>query len=212
MCRFFAGYGIGFFMPAYFGGVYIDYKKQYSIANAFVVSVCGLISSLTGGILSDKYEKKGVYMAKSYICMLGTFGGIPTIMLCTLIQNNFWVSMLGLGLEYLLAECWIGPAITMILNTISPDNKGFAVSAFLFFATVSGTISTTLLGFLQDHYDAKNNVSQYGYILCIFVVLAYGISIPFFYVAGKSYTAFKLNENREKEEEEARKIAEEDNQ
>jgi MFS family permease len=81
-------------------------------------------------------------MTKSYICIFGTFMGIPTIMLCCLVQNNFWIAMLGLGLEYLFAECWIGPAITMVVNTISPDNKGFAVSAFLFFATVAGTIST----------------------------------------------------------------------
>ena len=199
--RFFAGYAIGFFMPSYFGGVYVQDKNKYSVANAFVVSLCGLASSLTGGILSDKYEKKGYFMTKSYICMLGTFGGIPTIMLCCLVQNNFWVSMLGLGLEYLLAECWIGPAITMIVNTISPSNKGFAVSAFLFFATVAGTISTELLGVLQSKYDAKNNPEYYGWILCNFVVGAYGASIPFFYLAGRNYTAFKEKEKREKEAE-----------
>lgn len=197
--RFFAGYAIGFFMPSYFGKVYKSYKKEYAIANAVVVSLCGLTSSLTGGILSDKYEKKGYFMTKSYICMIGTFGGIPTIMLCCLVQNNFWISMLGLGLEYLIAECWIGPAITMVLNTISPDNKGYAVSAFLFFATVAGTISTWLLGLLQEKYQAKENPQYYGYILCIFVTVAYGLSIPFFYLAGKTYTSHKLEEQRKKE-------------
>jgi len=47
-----------------------------------------------------------------------------------------------LGLEYLVAEGWVGPAITMVINVISPENKGFAVSAFLFCCTVAGTIST----------------------------------------------------------------------
>ena len=56
--------------------------------------------------------------------------------------------MAGLALEYLFAESWIGPAITMVINTISPENKGFAVSAFLFFATIAGMISTTTLGAL----------------------------------------------------------------
>lgn len=57
-----------------------------------------------------------------------------------------------LALEYLVAEGWIGPAITMILNTISPENKGFAVSAFLFLCTVAGTISNAILGELQKQY------------------------------------------------------------
>lgn len=50
-----------------------------------------------------------------------------------------------LGLEYLFAESWLGPSITMVINTISPENKGFAVSAYLFVATVGGTIATELL-------------------------------------------------------------------
>jgi hypothetical protein len=54
-----------------------------------------------------------------------------------------------LGFEYLVAENWVSPAITMILNTISPSNKGYGVSAFLFFATIAGTISTYLCGLLQ---------------------------------------------------------------
>jgi hypothetical protein len=53
-----------------------------------------------------------------------------------------------LGAEYLVAESWLGPSITMVINTISPENKGFAVSAYLFFATVAGTIATELLGVL----------------------------------------------------------------
>jgi MFS family permease len=102
--------------------------------------------------------------------------------------------MAGLGLEYLFAESWIGPAITMVLNTISTKNKGFAVSAFLFFATIFGTISTWLLGKLNKHYDAENNPEYYGYILCFFVGIPYALSCPFFYLAGQNYTAVKKRE------------------
>lgn len=89
-----------------------------------------------------------------------------------------------LGFEYLVAENWVSPAITMILNTISPSNKGYGVSAFLFFATIAGTISTYLCGLLQIQYEAKDHPERYGYILCAFVVFSYGGSIPFFILAG----------------------------
>lgn len=181
--------------------VYPDKKNQYSIANAFVVSMCGLVSSLTGGILSDKLEQKGYLMSKAYICVVSAVLGIPTIMMCCLLQNNFWLSMAGLGLEYLVAECWLSPCITMLLNTISPANKGFAVSAFLFAATIAGTISTALAGALGSYYEVSKteNKAYNGYILCFFVIFSYGGSIPFMLLAGRSYTEFKLKEKAAKD-------------
>lgn len=88
------------------------------------------------------------------------------------------------GLEYLVAECWEGPAVTMVVNTISPENKGFAVSAYLLIATISGTAATFILEALYNYYDAENNKHLYGQILCGFVVFSYAGSVPFFYLAG----------------------------
>ena len=200
--RFFGGYAIGFYMPKYFGTVYSSNKDTYGIANAFVVSMCGLVSSLTGGILSDKYEQKGYLMTKAYICVFSAVLGIPTIGMCCLFQNSFWFSMISLGLEYLVAECWLSPCITMLLNTISPENKGFAVSAFLFAATIAGTISTALAGAIGSAYSTTTDKENYylnGWILCGFVIFSYGGSIPFMLLAGKSYTKFKQAEKAEKE-------------
>jgi hypothetical protein len=84
-------------------------------------------------------------MGKAYICIISAVLGIPTIALCTLVQSSFWFSLGMLGLEYLFAESWLGPSITMVINTISPENKGFAVSAYLFFPTLAGTIANELL-------------------------------------------------------------------
>jgi hypothetical protein len=59
------------------------------------------------------------------IYRFGSLLGCPTIALCTLSQKSFGLSMYYLFMEYLFAECWSSPAITMILNTITPENKGF---------------------------------------------------------------------------------------
>lgn len=86
---------------------------------------------MIGGKISDLYEHKN-YMTKAYVCMyflilfiifiyrVGTILGCPTIALCTLLQNSFSLSISFLFLEYLFAESWSSPEITMILNTISP--------------------------------------------------------------------------------------------
>ena len=55
-------------MPAFFGNVYPDQKNLYFILNAFVVSVGGFISAMTGGIVSDKFEEKYPRI-KSIVCM-----------------------------------------------------------------------------------------------------------------------------------------------
>ena len=110
-------------MPQWFFSTYPDDKELYSSTNAFSMSVFGFISSIVGGYLGDKYEKKGVYMTKAYVCIVCSLLGIPTIAACLLINNNFWISMSSLSLMFLLGEGWLGNALTMIVNTITPKNK-----------------------------------------------------------------------------------------
>jgi len=208
-CRFFGGYSIGFFGASYFNKNWPDKKNTYGFLNALVVSICGFTSAIAGGYISDASEKKGIYMSKAYVCMAGTSLAIPFVCLCYLFRGfenddtNFYVALVSLALEYLFAECWIGPAITMIINTISPENKGFAVSAFLFFATISGTIATSTLGVLGTHFEAAENPRVYGYLLAVYVCIAYAASLPFFLVAGRSYTAVMEKREKEKKEQDA---------
>lgn len=185
--RFFGGYAIGFYMPSYFGKIYSEYSDQYSILNSFVVAFCGLVSALSGGYISDYFENKGNYMAKANVCIAAGVLGIPTIALCTLYQENFYFSIGMLGAEYLVAESWGSPAITMILNTISPKNKAFAVSTYLLFTTLAGTFSAWFLGFLLSLSDKNSDPSLYGKYICYFVVFSYAGSIPFFILAGRAY-------------------------
>lgn len=184
-------------MPSYFGKIYPENETTYSVLNAFVVSCGGFISAYGGGLLSDKFESK-TYMSKAYVCIIGSLLGVPTIAVCLLYQKSFAVSITFLFLEYLTAECWNAPAITMILNTISPDNKGYAVSVYSFFATMSGTVSTALLGSFESTYSVNLYPERYGYILFAFVCFSYLGSVPFFVLAGRSYTALNKREDEER--------------
>lgn len=143
-------------MPKYFSLIWSpddseqsrSLKTAYSVGNAFVVSFFGFASAIIGGYVGDKYETKGILMTKAYICMFSGVTGSVFFALCSLIQirtpGGFAFSICMLALEYLCAENWIAPAITMLINTISPENKSFAVSAFLFFCTIGGTIATAI--------------------------------------------------------------------
>lgn len=189
--RFFGGYSIGFFLPKYFSLVYPEKVKVYSVGYAFCVSLMGFLSSILGGYVSDKYEKEGILMTKAYVCLGSALAGTLCFALCTLIQSSFWFSLIMIALEYFCAENWIAPVITMMLNTVSPENKGAIVSVFLFSSTIGGTIGTALAQAMFNQFEAKDHPERTGYILCAFVAFSYLGSMPFFFAAGRNYKAVK---------------------
>ena len=67
-----------------------------------------------------------------------------------------------------------------------------AVSAYLFFTTLAGTISTLLLGELKNSYQMDAFPERYGYTLCAFVFFSYLGAVPFFILAGYSYKDFLI--------------------
>lgn len=195
--RFFGGFSIAFFLPKYFNLIWPDpdFKTAYAVCNAVVVSFFGLCSALMGGYIGDIFENKGYLMTKAYICIVSGLLGSVFFSLCTLVQIKsgwgFAFSIAMLALEYLSAENWIAPAITMLMNTISAENKGFGVSAFLFFCTLGGTVATGIAQPLFNAYDVKNHNGRSGRILCVLVLISYLGSVPFFLLAGRTYTKFK---------------------
>lgn len=146
--RFFGGYSLAFYLPIYFQHVYVNYDKQFSVLNAVMASILAFLSALSGGILSDMYHSK-TFMAKSYICILSSVLAAPPMFLCCIINEKFYISVIMLGLNYLFAESWCSPAITMLQDSVDPSLIGFCISAFMFFNTMSGMVATFSLGLLQ---------------------------------------------------------------
>ena len=128
-----------------------------------MASVLGFISTVTGGILSDKFRHNK--MAKAYICMLSSIVASPALFFCFERQGNFDFSVSMLGVNYLFAEAWSSPAITMLTESIDSQNIAFGISAYLFMTTISGMVATAALGSLQNYLDADKNVAEYGYTL-----------------------------------------------
>lgn len=121
MFRFWETFSIVYFLPSFFQKVYPLYKTEYGLYTSAIIAICGFMSTLMGGLLSDKFEKKS-RMTKSLICMIGSLLGLPAIAMCTLVTNNFYVSLFFMALKYLVAECWMSPAITMMQSTVKPEN------------------------------------------------------------------------------------------
>ena len=58
--------------------------------------------------------------------------------LCT---SNFYVSMTGLFIEYMLSTGWGQPAIGILSTVCDPHVRGTAVSIFFFLLTMYGVVA-----------------------------------------------------------------------
>jgi nitrate/nitrite transporter NarK len=81
--RAFGGMAAATYLPIYFLKCFPAYKNEYAMMNALSLGLFGLISSLLGGIISDKYEEKNL-MAKSLVCAIGSFVAFPLTAMCCL--------------------------------------------------------------------------------------------------------------------------------
>lgn len=153
MVRFMAGYAIGSYLPDFYSQIYPDFNTIYSYLNASVVSVGGALSSYLGGFLADKWEQAGQSRARMYIPAIGALLGIPTF-LCVLLVPSFYASMFFLFLEYLAAECWFGPAISVLQKALPSRVRGVGIGTYSFFTTIAGSFMTYIVGVILDDYTS----------------------------------------------------------
>ena len=113
-----------------------------------MVSIGGATSAYAGGQASDRLGKVDE-RALAWIPAAGFFlGYIPFFGI--LYTDNFYVSMGCLFVEYLLAECFFGPAIAIIQNRIDAKARGVTISIYFFVASMVGSFAPVILGKLDD--------------------------------------------------------------
>lgn len=103
------------------------------------------------GIICDRYDNYN-YMTKAYICVATTLVSIPCCCMIYLCTTNFWVSLTGLFIEYLLSTGWGQPAIGILATVVDPSVRGTAVSIFFFFITIFGVVAPHAYLALLNHY------------------------------------------------------------
>jgi MFS family permease len=116
------------------------------LINGFIQGICGLISVLAYGIIGDKFEKKYPNI-KSNMGIIGAVLALPAMAGCCLFKGvNFYLSLALLAFKFIISEGFMAPTITMMQSTVKPQEQGSIVSAYLFFLTVAGCLSTILTG------------------------------------------------------------------
>lgn len=130
---------MGQFTQAFFL-VYPGRDDLFNLMSTVAGLVGSFVCTMGTGIICDRYDNYN-YMTKAYICVGTTLVSIPCCCMIYLCTSNFWISISGLFIEYLLSTGWGQPAIGILATVVDPAVRGTAVSVFFFFITIFGVIA-----------------------------------------------------------------------
>lgn len=146
--RFCAGFGILVWLPAAMHSRFPRDLGRFAVYNSVIKVFAGSISSLAGGVISDALQKHGFSdRAGAVFCAASCCAAAPLWYLVLGRDFPFEVSMGFLLAEYLVAESWLGPAITTLQASVPPDRRG-AVQGVFSSLTALGNALPAALGLL----------------------------------------------------------------
>jgi len=185
--RFCSGLMIGIWAAPYYKQAFPDNASEYAVVNALIVGGMGLTSALLGGYIADglgtwmketkEESPSGVssivheYFDEQTIPLLlpivGSTLAIPAWYLTThtaASTDAFEIAMFWLAIEYLVAECWFGPTISVLQSTVGKSKTGTAQGLFVLTGAV-GNLAPTLLGWIYGNQVTESSSSASSEVL-----------------------------------------------
>jgi len=193
--RFCSGLCIGIWSAPYFRMVFPDSQSDYAIAQALITAVGGSLSGLLGGYLADTIGGAGdaetgaedFVGRRMWIPVVGSLLAAPMWYFAIESNQSFEVAMTWLAAEYLVAECWFGPTISVLQKTVGPKIGGTAQGLF----TLTGAfanIAPSILGFLYGQVSTQESSGElagllkagicFCYVACAFCFAMSALSGP----------------------------------
>jgi len=145
--RFCAGYGIGVWKAPFYRQAFPGFTNQFSVANAFVISAGGVMSAILGGYIADKYAPSNPKV-RLWVPAIGSLLAVP-FWIGTVQADTFEMSIGMLFCEYIVAECWFGPALASLYKGVPKEFQGTAQGLFTVL-TAFGNFMPVLIGSLQS--------------------------------------------------------------
>eukprot|EP01035_Chromulina_nebulosa_P023251 gene23251-30138_t len=133
LLRFAAGFTIGIWKAPFVFEKFPDSVDFFSSTNAFIITIGGLSSSLIGGFLADKISSSGNSnyrpRARLWIPAIGSLLAIPA-WTSFILTDSTTTAAVSLLIEYIVAECWFGPTLAALYNSVPTNRRGVAQGLF----------------------------------------------------------------------------------
>lgn len=129
--RFSAGFAILVWLPSAIRASFPEDVEQFALVNSLIKGVAGSLSSISGGVAADALRSKGFGdRSAAWFCAASSLAAAP-LWYFTLAEGlSFQVCMALLCAEYLVAESWLGPAISALQGSVPSDRRGTAQGVF----------------------------------------------------------------------------------
>ena len=188
--RFSAGLSIGIWSAAYFRGAFPDNVSDYAVAQAAITSVSGVTSGVLGGIIADWLSSSAVDAEdptgrKLWVPVVGSVLAVPAFYYSIHSGGSFELAMSCLAIEYLVAECWFGPTISVLQSTVGPKIGGTAQGLFTLTGAI-GNLAPSILGFVYGQAAGIDPSAELADILSVAVCSLYLASAACFAVSSLS--------------------------
>jgi MFS family permease len=153
--RFAAGYSIAFFTVKYMEAAFPESMELYSTVNAGIIAGVGAVSALGGGVIGD-----WLLRTRRSRLLVPIVGGLVAAAAWAgvVLKSNFTLAMVFLGVEYLFAEAWFGPTLSVVQELAPANLVGTAVSVFVMLTTCVGSIAPAILGAVWDGLAWKEDI------------------------------------------------------
>ena len=168
--RFCSGLLIGVWSAPYFREAFPDNAGDYALAQASITATCGIVSGLIGGAAADRL-KRGSSDSDSnddesdnvgrqlWVPVVGNLLATPAWYMAITSDNSFQMAMVWLAIEYLVAECWFGPTISVLQSSVGPKIGGTAQGLFTVTGAI-GNLAPAALGFVYDQHQQNAPASD----------------------------------------------------
>lgn len=152
--RFCAGFAIAVWTLPLLRATFPDRSADLGLAYALLVAAAGSASALLGGRIADACPdfkaklpapfSRNANAARAIVPTIGSILAAP-LFYAALQAQDFSHAIVLLTLEFLVAECWIGPTTALLAASCDPRQRGFAQGIFTSL-TLVGNLAPIAIG------------------------------------------------------------------
>ena len=199
--RFSSGLLIGIWSAPFFRLAFPESAGGYALAQAGITATCGIVSGIIGGAAADRLkgarigedEDEDKIGRQLWVPVIGNLLAIPAWYMAISSGHSFQVAMVWLAIEYLVAECWFGPTISVLQSCVGPKVGGTAQGLFTFTGAI-GNLAPAALGFVYTQHQQSGlpGLADLTNLLAVSVCSCYVASAFFFGASALSAPPRKL--------------------
>ena len=145
----------------------------------------GVIGNLVGGYGSDIFIRK-TGVGRPYFLALVLLVLSPLNLAYRMVDPQSMVFMAGIFTVFFQMGCFYGPVFGTIQDIISPENRGVITGLMVMMLQLAAGVSMFIAGVIIDALISGQADDPYSKTLLLFTIISF-ISIPLFFLAGRSY-------------------------